>query len=278
MKVYVSVDMEGIAGISHPGPTGRADRDYPAAVELMTGEANAAVSGALAGGATEVVVNDAHGGMYNLTPEKVHPSARLVQGQKPYSMVEAATVAGDIGLALFVGYHARAGHPRGTIAHTYSGAATLTTLASRPVGEYGINALFLGALGVPVGMVTGDDALAEEVAEWLPGAERVVVKHAVSGHAADSLHPSRARELVEAGARRAVERAIGGDQTLAPLILPAPIRVGIDFARPAQADFVAVMPGMRREGDRGVIYDAQDGVEAFRAFVCAIRLAGLVTD
>jgi D-amino peptidase len=83
MRVYVSVDMEGIAGVSHPGPTGRSDRDYPAAVELMIGEANAAVAGALAGGATEVVVNDSHGGMYNLTPEKVHREARLVQGQKP---------------------------------------------------------------------------------------------------------------------------------------------------------------------------------------------------
>jgi D-amino peptidase len=105
-----------------------------------------------------------------------------------------------------------------------------------------------------------------------------VVKRAVSGHAADSMHPSLARQLVEAGARRAVERAISGDPTLAPLVLPAPIRVGIDFGRPAQADHVAVMPGMRREGDRGVIYDAADGVEAFRAFVCAIRLAGLVAD
>jgi D-aminopeptidase len=169
MKVYVSVDMEGIAGVSHPGPTGRADRDYPAAVELMIGETNAAVEGALAGGATEVVVNDSHGGMHNLTPEKVHPAARLVQGQKAYSMVEA-------------------------------------------------------------------------------------------------------------GARRAVERAVTGDPTLTTLVLPAPIRVGIDFARPAQADYVAVMPGVRREGDRGVVYEATDGVEAFRAFVCAVRLAGLVAD
>jgi D-amino peptidase len=277
MKVYVSVDMEGIAGVSHPGPTSRNDRDYPAAVELMIGEANAAVEGALAGGATEVVVNDSHGGMYNLVPEKVHRAARLVQGQKPYSMVEAAAVAG-FGVALFVGYHARAGHPRGTIAHTYSGAPTLTTLAGRPVGEYGINGLYLGALGVPVGMVAGDDALAEEVAEWLPGAERVVVKRAVSGRAADSIHPSLAREQVEAGARRAVERAVAGDPTLEPLVLSAPIRVGIDFGWPAQADYVAVMPGMRREGDRGVVYEAADGVDAFRAFVCAVRLAGLVPD
>jgi D-aminopeptidase len=71
---------------------------------------------------------------------------------------------------------------------------------------------------------------------------------------------------------------MAGDPSLAPLVLRAPIRVGIDFGRPAQADLVAVMPGMRREGDRGVVYDASDGVEAFRAFVCAIRLAGLVND
>jgi len=277
MKVYVSVDMEGLAGVSHPDPTGRSDRDYPAAVELMVGEANAAVEGALAGGASEVVLNDSHGGMFNMTPERIHREARLVQGQKPYSMVEAAADAG-FGVALLVGYHCRAGHPRGTIAHTYSGAPTLTTLAGRPVGEYGINGLYLGAIGVPVGMVTGDDALAEEVADWLPGAERVVVKRAVSGNAADSLHPSKARDLIRAGARRAVERAIAGDPTLEPLVLLAPIRVTIDFGRAAQADYVAVMPGMRREGDRGVAYDAGDGVEAFRAFVCAVRLAGLVKD
>ncbi|HEY8168104.1 MAG TPA: M55 family metallopeptidase [Candidatus Limnocylindrales bacterium] len=277
MRVYLSVDMEGIAGISHPDPTARADRGYPAAVELMIGEANAAVAGALAGGATEVVINDSHGGMYNLTPEKVHPAARLVQGQKPYSMVEAAA-DGGFGVALFVGYHARAGHPRGTIAHTYSGAPTLTTLAGRPVGEYGINGIYLGALGVPVGMVAGDDALAEEVAEWLLWAERVVVKRAISGHAADSVHPSHARELVEAGARRAVERAVAGGGDLAALTLATPIALGIDFAVPAQADVVAVMPGMRREGDRGVVYQASDGVDAFRAFVCAVRLAGLVED
>jgi D-amino peptidase len=106
-----------------------------------------------------------------------------------------------------VGYHARAGHPRGTIAHTYTGAPTLTTLDGRPTGEYGINGLYLGALGIPVGMVAGDDALAEEVAEWLPWAERVVVKRGVSWQAADSLHPSAARDLVRDGARRAVERA-----------------------------------------------------------------------
>ncbi len=149
MKVYISVDMEGITGISHPAPTARGDEGYGRGVELMVGEANAAVEGALEGRATEVVVNDSHGKMFNLPPTEVHPSARLVQGQKPLSMVEAARDA-RFGVALFVGYHARAGHRRGTIAHTYSGKPTLTTINGRPVGEYGINALYLGALGVPV--------------------------------------------------------------------------------------------------------------------------------
>ena len=85
MKVYISVDMEGIAGISHPGPTNRSDLQYPAAAALMVGEANAAIDGAFRGGATEVVVNDSHGSMHNLTPIDLDPRARLVQGQKAWS-------------------------------------------------------------------------------------------------------------------------------------------------------------------------------------------------
>ncbi|MGI8533763.1 MAG: M55 family metallopeptidase, partial [Candidatus Limnocylindrales bacterium] len=121
MRVYLSVDMEGIAGISHMRPTAREDSAYEMAVELMEGETNAAIEGACSGGADLVVVNDSHGSMYNLRPEKVDRRARLVQGRKPLSMVEAA-VDGRFDVALFVGYHSRAGHPRGTISHTYSGA------------------------------------------------------------------------------------------------------------------------------------------------------------
>ena len=123
MRVYISVDMEGIAGISHHKPTSRTDSEYPAAVGLMVGEANAAIAGAVAAGATDVLVNDSHGGMFNLTPAALDPAARLLQGQKPWSMVAGAATPEGSGLfdvALFVGYHARAGHPTGTIAHTYT--------------------------------------------------------------------------------------------------------------------------------------------------------------
>ena len=275
MRVYISVDMEGIAGVSHVAPTRRGDSGYDAAVRLMDGETNAAIEGAFDGGASEVVVNDSHGSMYNLTPEAIDPRARLVQGRKPYSMVQAAA-DGRFDVALFVGYHARAGHPRGTIAHTYTGDLTLTTLDGRPVGEYAINALYLGALGVPVGMVAGDDALADEVAEWLPWAERVVVKRGVSRMAADSVHPSVARGLISAASRRAVERAGRGE--LEPLVLQAPISVGLEFHHAGQADFAAVIPGFARVGDRGVRYEATGAIEAYRAFVAAARIAGLAND
>lgn len=274
MRIYLSVDMEGIAGISHSKPTGRDDSAYADACRLMEGETNAAVEGAFDGGATDVVVNDSHGSMYNLSPERIDRRARLVQGRKPLSMVEAAD--GRFDLALFVGYHARAGHPRGTIAHTYSGSPTLTTLNGRPTGEFGINGMYLGGLGVPVGLVTGDDALAEEVAEWMPWAERVVVKRAVSWQAADSVHPTEAQELVRAGARRAVERALMDDgDGLRPLRLEAPIVVELELAHAGQADFAAVVPGFARTGDRGLRFEAGDPVEAYRAFVSAIRMASL---
>jgi D-amino peptidase len=276
VKAYLSIDMEGLAGISHPHPTGRADSGYPAAVELMVGEANAAIEGARAAGADEILVNDSHGGMFNLRPADLHPAAHVLQGQKAMSMVAGAGPDAGVGVALFIGYHARAGHPRGTIAHTYSGAPTLTRLNGRLVGETGINAAVLGAWGIPVGLVAGDDALAEEVADWLPWAERVVVKVAHGGNAAASLHPSRARDLIRAAAERAVGRAIAADPDLRPLVVDPPVVVEVDYRTGVQADYAAVVPGVERAGDRGVRFTAPDAVTAYRGFLAGVRLAGIV--
>jgi D-amino peptidase len=277
VKVYVSVDMEGVAGISHGKPTNRGDDLYPQAVELMTAEANAAIEGAHAGGATDVTVNDSHGQMYNLTPEKLDSRARLVQGKKPYSMVEAAR-DGGFDVALFVGYHARAGHPRGTLAHTYTGIITLAQINDRSLTEAAMNGLYLVALGVPVGMISGDDALAEELEEWFPWAERVVVKRGVSWQAADSLHPSKARELISAGARAAVERVAAHDPALVPLTMEPPLRLRIAFQHAGQADVAATIPGFTRVGDRGIAYESDDAISIYRAFLSAARLAGTAND
>jgi D-amino peptidase len=274
VKVYISVDMEGIAGVNHPNPTDRNDSGYPAAVDLMVGEANAAIEGALAGGATEILVNDSHGGMYNLRPADLHPAARVLQGQKAWSMVAGAGPDGGFGLALFIGYHARAGHPTGTIAHTFSGRPTVTRLNGRLVGETGINASVLGAWGIPVGLVAGDDALAGEVADWLPWAERIVVKEAAGGNAAASLHPTVAADLIRAGAQRAVRRASTGELTA--LTLEPPIVIEVDYRNAIAADYAAIVPGAERFGDRGVRFEAADPVTAYRGFLAGVRLAGIV--
>jgi D-amino peptidase len=274
MNVYISVDMEGVAGVSHPNPTDSAHARYPDAVELMIDETNAAIEGALAGGAKDVLVNDSHGSMYNLRPVRLHAGARLLQGQKPWSMVEGAGPDAGFAVALFVGYHARAGHPRGTLAHTYSGAPVETRLDGRPTGEYGLNALALGAWGVPVGLVAGDDALAEEVTDWLPWAERVVVKTAAGGHAAASLHPSLAGDLIRAGAERAVRRAAAGELEL--LTVGPPVAIEVDYRRGIEADLAAIVPGAERVGDRGVRFVSDDPLMAYRGFLAGNRLAGIV--
>ncbi|HEY8632516.1 MAG TPA: M55 family metallopeptidase [Candidatus Limnocylindrales bacterium] len=274
MKVYISVDMEGIAGISHPNPTARGDAGYPVAVELMTAEANAAIAGCRAAGTTGILVNDSHGGMYNLDPRTLDPAARLLQGQKAWSMVAGAGPDAGFDLAIFVGYHARAGHPTGTIAHTFSGRPTETRLNGRPVGETGLNASVLGQWGIPVGLVAGDDALADEVESWLPWAERVIVKIGSGGNAAASLHPSAAGELIRAAAERAVGRAAAGE--LRPLVVDRPTAIEVDYAKAVQADFAAIVPGSERVGDRGVRHTGEDPVDAYRGFLAGLRLAGIV--
>jgi len=277
MRVYISVDMEGIAGVSHPKPTNRLDTEYAAAADLMTGEANAAIEGARAAGATEILVNDSHGGMYNLRPVALHPDARLLQGQKAWSMIAGAEPLDGrpaFDVALFVGYHARAGHPTGTIAHTYTGGPTETRLNGRPTGEYGFNALALGAWGIPVGLVAGDDALAAEVTSWLPWAERVIVKVGQGTNAAASLHPERARALIRDGSAAAVERARAGELRL--LEVARPVVIEVDYRRALEADYAAIPPPAERIGDRTVRHAANDPLDAYRGFLAGVRLASLV--
>lgn len=278
MRVYVSVDMEGIGGINHPHPTDPADRRYERSVSLMIAEANAAIEGALAAGASDVLVNDSHWSMTNLLAAEMHPKARVLQGEKAWSMVAGARPADDgtpsFDVALFVGYHARAGHPTGTIAHTYTGRPVETRLDGRPTGEYGLNALALGAWGIPVGMVTGDDALAGEVASWLPWAERVVVKTIDGGHSAISVHPSVACERVRSGAERAVRRAAAGE--LSVLRIAAPVVIEVDYPKGVIADFAALVPGAERVGDRTVRFASDDPITTFRGFLTGNRVASTV--
>ncbi len=170
MRVYISVDMEGVAGVVHEDQTDPVDPrhagEYNRFRRLMTREANAAGEGALAAGATRVLVNDSHWLMRNLLAEELHPAAELLSGgPKARSMVEGVDLGFDA--AMFVGYHAMAGAARAVIDHTYTSIVHEVKLNGRPAGELAINAALAGIHGVPVALVSGDQALAAEAREVL---------------------------------------------------------------------------------------------------------------
>jgi D-amino peptidase len=278
MRIYLSVDMEGLAGVAHAhqvsfGP-GVDRTDYDRSRALMAGETNAAIVAAIAAGADEVVVNDSHWQMRNLRAEELAAGARLIIGDKPLSMSQGigGPDDGTFDGAAFIGYHAGAGSERGVIGHTYSSATVLEVRVNgKPHNEAGINAIRLGHHGVPVILVAGDDALATEVEELLPWAERVVVKRALGYSAADSLSPAAAQDAIRAGMARALARLADME-----LYRPdTPLRGEIDFRLPVMADMAGVLPGIERIGARTVGFEADDGDAFYRLFISLTRLAGI---
>jgi D-amino peptidase len=272
MRVYISVDMEGVAGVVHEDQTDptepRHAGEYNRMRRLMTSEANAAIEGALEAGASRVLVNDSHWLMRNLLAEDLHPSAELMSGgPKLRSMVEGVELGFDA--AFFVGYHAMAGAQHAIIDHTYTGIVHEARLNGRPMGELGINAVLAGSYGVPVAMVSGDQALAAEAKALLgDGVEAVVVKHAVGRFAARSVSPAESCRRIRQGAAAALRR------THTPLELDAPIRLEVEFAQAHMADMAELVPGSVRTSGRTLGYVHDDYREVFRAWRALYNLAG----
>ncbi|QTE00145.1 M55 family metallopeptidase [Streptomyces cyanogenus] len=203
MRIYVSVDMEGVTGLVDADDVQPGGRDYERGRAMMAEDVNAAVRGALAAGATGVLVNDAHGPMRNLLPEALHPAARLVRGRpKRLGMLEGLT--GEYDAALCVGYHARAG-ALGVLSHSFMGHEIEDMwLDGRPVGEIGLAHATAAALGVPVVALTGDDAACAEMTEWDPSVETVPVKYAHDRFAAELRPEAEAREAIAEAVTRAL--------------------------------------------------------------------------
>jgi D-amino peptidase len=246
VNVLISVDMEGIAGIAsmtHCEPGGL---DYPTSRALMTSEANAAVEGAFEGGATSVVVNDSHGANScgNLLIEQLDQRAQYIVGSpKPLVMMQG--LSAEIGVVLFVGYHAGSGAPAGVLSHTISDFAEVR-VCGHPVTEAEVNALIAASDGVPVGLVTGDDVICAVSEKALPGVITVPVKTAIGRNAARSLHPALARDKVRAGASRAVTAALAG--ALQPISLPDELILEVDLRPPGAAEIAILVPGTERIG------------------------------
>ncbi len=223
MNVFIAVDMEGISGVVIPEQLGHGRLFYQEARRMLVNDTNAVVEGALAGGADSVLVEDAHSSGFNFIYEELHPDAEYITGgahQQRFPFLEDADVM------MLVGYHAMSGTANAVRDHTMSSASYQDIwINGAPSGEIMIDALIAGALGVPVGLVTGDDKACGEARALLGDIETAQVKRALGRHAARMLSPRRARKLLRTKARRTVERVA----ELSPLGAPATNTVRIRY-------------------------------------------------
>lgn len=284
MKVLISADMEGTCGVVSwvhvmpPEVVGGSEPtstvEYEMARRRMTREVNAAIEGALAGGAEEVIVNESHDGMRNLIPEELHPDCRFINGsEKEFSMMQGINLDG-IGAVFLTGYHAKAGTPSAPLAHTWTGWLNDVRFDGRSTGEFGINAAVAGHFGVPVALVTGDDKAVAQT-RGLLGEEvvGVAVKEGYSTFAALNLHPLKAQAAIRDGATEAVRRASTG--RLAPFTLPAGCRIELEFDHQARADQASYVPTVERCGERAVTFSYADGVQFIHTFRAVMKAAAV---
>ncbi|MCP9486286.1 MAG: M55 family metallopeptidase [Gaiellaceae bacterium MAG52_C11] len=266
MKIFLSSDIEGAAGVVDPQQAIGAGPEYELGRQLLLGEVNAAIDGALAGGATKVVVNDSHWTMQNLRPAELAGRASYVSGRcKPLFMMEGLDKSFDA--AFLVAYHGSIGAERAILAHTYDPFAVHeVALNGTVVGESAINALVALHYAVPVALVTGDEATADEARAFMPGIECVVVKRSISRFAAESLHPEAAREEIRAGAKRALARL----PTLSPPAIELPARLDVTFLTADMAGSAIAIRGVERTGARAVAIEDDDALRLYRAFVATL--------
>jgi D-amino peptidase len=208
VKIYISADMEGVTGLVDSHDVQPGGRDYERGRVMMTQDVNAAIRGALARGAAQVTVNDAHGPMRNLLPDLLHPGAALIRGRpKPMGMLEG--LSGDFDAAVCIGYHARAG-ALGVLSHSFMGHEIEDMwLDDRPAGEIGLVHATAAALGAPVIALSGDDAACAEMTDWDPAVATVAVKRARDRFAAELRPVTEARDAVEQASGDAVRGGRG---------------------------------------------------------------------
>lgn len=257
-KVYISVDLEGISGVNGNDQTSAGQPEYDRARKLMAEDANAAIRGAFAGGATEVLVNDSHGSQRNLLPEDLDPRARLISHSfKRHGMMEGLDETFDA--VLFIGYHAKAEAPRGLFAHTGSGVVRDLQLNGVSVGEGGMNAAMAAWYGVAVALVTGDDAAVEEVRAAAPDVKTVAVKRAINTRAVELLPLAEARRLIEVGAADAVASA----KKPAP-VRRGPYRVTMRFRDVTIPEVASAFSEMQRPSPDSLSFERDAMPDAYR--------------
>lgn len=224
MDVFISCDMEGITGIIQWHQVDENKDDYKQCRLYMTEEVNAAIRGAFNAGAKEVVVNDSHGSMSNILPDKLDERAKLISGNhKVYSMMEGIYRGFDA--AMFIGYHARRGTPDAVLNHTYTGSIFDVTVNGIKMGETGINGALAGYFGIPLVLVAGDDKVSKEARKLVPNIYTVTVKEGLGQFCALNIHPKRSQKLLEETA----EKALRNKDKIKPLKVKPPIKFEVVY-------------------------------------------------
>ena len=261
MKVYILSDMEGASYVVRREQTTPGSREYDEACLLLTRDVNAAVEGALDGGATEIVVNDLHGarGGFNLVPEELHECAKYVTGGP--RTCRMAGIDESFNIAFMIGYHAMAGTKGAVLDHTMAtGIIVNAYINDLKVGEIGIDASIVGYFGVPVALITGCRKAVEEARALLGDIEWVAVKEGLSRNFAICLSPSKSRKLIREAAERAVERA----EKFKPFRVESPVTLRVEYSHPNYADMQSRIPGVERIDSRTIVVQDEDLLGAMR--------------
>ncbi len=259
-KVYISVDLEGMEGVVSKLQTVRKNPDFHLARKRLTFDVNAAVEAAVKAGAKEIVVCDGHADMENILIDDLHPEAKLISGAMRSSLQMQGIEAGYDALVIFG--HAGGGLTVGGVMdHTYNSMRVYNLRLNGVTvnTEAVMNGFIAGYYGVPLVTVIGDEAMVQEVKEFAPDVEGVVVKYGFSRFSAMSLSPQKARELIGAGVYKGLNRA----KTIKPLSIKEPIIMEVDFRDAHAADVAELVPGVKRLAPRKVSYTG-DGPTIFK--------------
>ena len=268
-KVFISLDMEGISGIVGGGMTGGDQKEYEYGRKLMVGDLNAAIEGALEGGADKITVCDAHGRMTNVQPEEVHEAAYLIRG-RPLPDLMMSGISEEFDAALFVGYHSMKGTLNGVLAHTIAGGTVDGVFINgRETGEFGINAALAGWHNVPSIFISGDDYVSREAMDFVPNIKTAIVKWGVSRLAAKCLHPEKGRTLI----KHTVKEALENMEDIEPYKISEPVEVKLRYTNSTMADAASVLNYDRVDG-RTLKATFKKYPEAINGLLAAIFLGG----
>jgi D-amino peptidase len=258
LKVHISVDMEGVAGVVTGEQLGPPGFEYGRFREFMTREALAAIESAKAAGATEILVADSHGNGQNLLIDQLPADVRVIRSW-PRRLGMVAGVDDSIDAAIFIGYHAGTNNPTGVRAHTFS-SANLTRVALNGVTmtEGSWNAAIAGQFNVPVVMMSGDDAAIAEVRKVIGNIEAAETKRSFGFHSANTITPQASYELI----RQRVRSALGRRSEFKPYKVQMPVTVDVSFKNYMPPEVLAYLPLFERTDSHSIRFRAKDMVEA----------------